>query len=285
MPIHQHAVILSASRMTDLPAYYPQFMIDAIEKRIQLGQKIHSVVLWTKHANSLNKEPLRSYLQQLKNNGIQLSIQLTITGMGSKIVDATSQGKLWSPEPNVPKLQDSIDQLVNLVKLVDDARRITIRVDPIAKFRFSDGSSYTNQTEMREIIALASNVGIKRFAFSLLEPFAYKKVIRRFNVLGVEIQSFTLHERMYLHAEIAELKQRFDCEVNACCVEGFPASACVSGRQLSSLHPKNENLSLKTPFTRPLCHCTNSIDIGGWPPKACFSGCDYCYARPVYSKK
>lgn len=285
MPIFEHAVILSASRMTDLPAYYPQFMIDAIEKRIQLGQKIHSVVIWTKHANALNKEPLKSYLQQLKNKGIQLSIQLTITGMGSKLVGAEAQGKLWSPEPNVPMLQDSIEQLVNLVQLVDDARRITIRIDPIAKFRFSDGSCYSNQAELSEIVALASKMGVKRFAFSLLEPFVYKKVIRRFNLIGIEIQSFTLHERMWLQSEIAELEQRFDCEINACCVEGFPASACVSGKQLSSMHPKHETLSLKMPFTRPMCKCTKSIDIGGWPPKACFSGCEYCYARPVYSKK
>ena len=254
---NQKYLVISASRMTDLPAYYPQFMIDTIEKRIKLGQKIHSVVIWTKHANALNKEPLRSYLQQLKNNGIQLSIQLTITGMGRKLVGESAQGKLWSPEPNVPKLQDSIDQLVNLVHLVDDARRITIRIDPIAKFRFSDGSSYTNQAELSEIIALASNVGIKRFAFSLLEPYVYKKVIRRFNLIGIEIQSFTLHERMCLQAERAELEQRFDCEINACCVEGFPASACVSGKQLSSMHPKTKPFHLKCPL-HVQCACVQN---------------------------
>lgn len=285
MPIFEHAVILSASRMTDLPAYYPQFMIDAIEKRIQHGQKVHTIVIWTKHAYSLNQEPLRSYLCKLMDLGIQLSIQLTITGMGGVFVGTTKQGCLWGPEPNVPLRQESVDQLVSLVHLVGDAARITVRIDPLAKFRFSDGSCYSNLAELSEIVALASKMGVKRFSFSLLEPRVYKKVVRRYDNLGVEIQAFTQSERVGMQAEIAALQGRFDCEIKACCVEGFPTSACISGDELMRIHKQGLSLSLKKAFTRPLCNCSHSIDIGGWPPKACYSGCDYCYARPVYSKK
>ena len=55
-------VILSASRMTDMPAFYPEQVLEEVNKRVAKGQDIHTLVLWTKHPYSLLKEPLKSFL-------------------------------------------------------------------------------------------------------------------------------------------------------------------------------------------------------------------------------
>jgi len=55
--------------------------------------------------------------------------------------------------------------------------------------------------------------------------------------------------------------------------------AGIDGYLLTSLHHVAKEVDLKEPRKRKLCACTNSIDIGGWPPKKCYSGCKYCYAN------
>ena len=40
--------ILSASCMTDMPTYYPNELIEEVEKRQAKGLMIHTLVLWTK---------------------------------------------------------------------------------------------------------------------------------------------------------------------------------------------------------------------------------------------
>jgi hypothetical protein len=48
-------IVISASRMCDLPRWYPQFLITEIRKRIENGQKIHSLVIWTNASRSSSK--------------------------------------------------------------------------------------------------------------------------------------------------------------------------------------------------------------------------------------
>jgi hypothetical protein len=70
-PMEQR-VVLSASRMTDMPKYYPLDLIREIDKRKEKGRKIHTLVLWTKHPGALLTNPLHRYLEQLKKEGVQL---------------------------------------------------------------------------------------------------------------------------------------------------------------------------------------------------------------------
>ena len=72
----QEQIILSASRMTDMPKFYPEVLIEEVNKRMDKG--IHTLVLWTKHPQSLLVNPLYDYLMDLKSKGIQLYIQLCL---------------------------------------------------------------------------------------------------------------------------------------------------------------------------------------------------------------
>ena len=56
-------------------------------------------------------------------------------------------------------------------------------------------------------------------------------------------------------------------------------SKCIDGELLAKLHDKKYPTSLKQQKKRKLCGCTESIDLGGWPPKKCYTGCLYCYSN------
>ena len=84
--INSKSIVLSASRMTDMPKFYPNELIEEVEKRLNKGIDIHTLVLWSKHPKSLISGSLYTYLLELKKRNIQLYYQCTITGMGGRVI-------------------------------------------------------------------------------------------------------------------------------------------------------------------------------------------------------
>lgn len=127
--------VISASRMTDMPKFYPNELIDEIQKRIDNGLDIHTVVLWSKHPDSLLKAPLYDYLVKIKNQGIQLFYQCTITGMGSIIIGKNKDESDFMIEPRVPSTDNAIKDLEKVIELLGDPLRIKLRIDSIIKLK------------------------------------------------------------------------------------------------------------------------------------------------------
>lgn len=276
-------IVLSASRMTDMPRFYPDELIEEVDKRLNKGVDIHTLVLWTKHPKALLEEPLYKYLLSLKALGVQLYIQLTITGLGGLKAGTRSNGKLIILEANTPKFNESLSVLPEVIKLVGNPERIRLRVDPIVRFIDARGILFSSLKYFPIIIDSASKLGIKDFSFSLLENNMHRKVDKRFKALGCTIVSATQEERNKLKNWLKELEQNYNVNIHACCVPGFDDTKCIDGELLQRLHSENAPVDLSEPRKRKKCGCTHSIDIGGWPPKECFSGCDYCYAHPRYA--
>jgi len=260
-------IILSASRMTDMPKFYPDILIEEVNKRMDKG--IHTLVLWTKHPRSLFAEPLHQYLLDLKSKGIQLYIQLTITGMGGTFI-----------EPNAPESEHSISVLPQVIDLVGKPERIRLRIDPIIRIEDAQGGITSNLHQIPEIVERCSRLGIKTFSFSFLENKMHKKVNKRFNDLGLTILSPTQEEREKIVTWIHNIESDFGVRIYACAVPGIQSSACIDGEYFESLH---DNRGLLTshiqPFKRSLCGCSMSTDIGGFPPRKCLTGCLYCYGN------
>ncbi len=276
-----YKTILSASRMCDMPGYYPGDIIRETNIRLDKGIKAHTLVLWTKHPASLFAEPLYSFLNDLKARGVQLFIQLTITGMGGAVIGETKSGG-WKIEPHAPDYNESLSLLSDVADLTGSANRIKIRIDPIIKVRDYNGRQYSNLSMFETIAKSACACGINNFSFSFLEPGVHAKVDRRFKNIGCEIMSFSEEERSSSSAFFTDFTKANDVIISACCVKGFTDSACIDGKLLGALHPAGEKCSLSEPRRRPGCGCVKSIDLGGWPVKLCGTGCDYCYANPVY---
>lgn len=273
-------VVLSASRMTDMPAFYPADLINEVEKRLAKNLKIHTLVLWTKHPASLLTDPLYTFLLKLKENNIQIYIQLTITGMGKKVVGFDNRNKPLILEPNVPETSEAIALLNKVIELVGNPERIRLRIDPIVRIKDFNGISFSNISSIEPIVRVCVQLNIVHYAFSFLEKDAYNKVNNRFIKRGIEICSPNQQEREQMQTYIAGLEQKYNVSIKACCVPGFAESACIDALLLEKLNPAIPGVSHKKPHSRALCGCTSSIDIGGWPPKKCYSGCLYCYAAP-----
>lgn len=279
---NKQAVVLSASRMTDMPKFYPAELMAEVDARLQRGLRVHTLVLWTKHPRSLLADPLYSYLLRLKAQGVQLYGQLTITGLGGRAIGVKKGGVPWYIEPNAPRMEDSLAALPDVIELLSKPERLRVRIDPLIRVADLHGTVVTNLICVRPVIKSVAALGVRSISFSFLEANVHKKVDRRFRNIGCEILPPTDDDRARAAEWFARLESEFGVSIQACCVPGFRESSCIDGRLLQSLHDRHEPLDLHEPRKRTRCACTASIDLGGWPPKQCFTGCDYCYANTKY---
>ncbi len=275
----ERRVVLSASRMTDMPKYYPLDLMREIDKRKENGTKIHTLVLWTKHPGALLKNPLQPYLVQLKKEGVQLCIQLSITGMGQRVVGEKPDGTPLIFEPKAPTTEKAINSLPDVIQLVEKPERIRLRIDPIVRIKDHQGHPFSSLPFFTHILNSASELGIETFSFSFLEKGVHRKVDNRLARLGCEIDPPTGRERKKMLDWIKDLEKKHRVGIHPCCVPQMPPSKCIDGEELMQLHDEEALVSLKQPKKRRLCGCTESIDLGGWPPKKCYTGCLYCYAN------
>ena len=275
-------IILTASRMTHMPKYYPEQLIDSVIDRKNKGQMIHTLVMWTKHPRSLLIEPLFSFLQRLKQDGTQLYLQLTITGMGQMVMGTDINGNLVMMEPNAPTYADSIDALDEVIKLVENPMRIRLRIDPLIRYKDANGEIQSNYELFEPILSLTAAKGIKTYSFSFVESGMHKKVDNHFAHLGFTLLPPTDIERKDFAVKFQELEKKYGVIISPCAIPGFNKTACISAKLLENLHDKNLPLEDKSGRSRPLCGCSKSIDIGGWPPKKCYTGCQYCYSYSSY---
>jgi hypothetical protein len=275
-------IVLSASRMTDMPKYYPNELIEAVQSRLEKGIDIHTLILWTKHPQALLEQPLHQFLLSLKQLNVQLYLQCTITGLGKIVIGKKSDGGQLILEPNAPTKEQALEALPNVIRLLGDARRIRLRIDPIVRVEDSFGTKFSNLKFLSEIINDARKYGITSFTFSFLESGAHRKVDKKFRELGINILSPTNEERAKTATWLKKIEKKNDVEISACCVPGFDITRCIDGHLLEKLHDKQHCISKYEPKKRQMCGCTDSIDIGGWPPKKCYTGCQYCYANSSY---
>ena len=272
-----NGIIISASCMTDMPKYYPEQLIDAVNDR----KKIHTLVMWTKHPRSLLTEPLLSFLEGLKQDGTQLYVQLTITGMGQMVMGTDINGKPVIMEPNAPTLADSIDALDQVIELVENPMRIRLRIDPLIRYKDANGEIQSNYELFEPILSQTAAKGIKTYSFSFVESGMHKKVNRRFEHLGLTLLPPTDEERKDFANKFQELEKKYGVTISSCAIPGFNKTACICAKLLESLHDKHLPLEDKPGKSRPLCGCSKSIDIG-FPPKKCYTGCQYCYSHSSY---
>jgi len=273
--------VISASRRTDVPRCYPQWLADAVirgsvvvelpysgrTRLVSLLPKdVHSLVLWSKDYGPLlaNACSLRGTLRRYE----QLFCHLTITGLGGTAL-----------EPAIPPWQVAVAQISDLVQLVGDARRVSLRYDPI--IHWYDGDEVRSNLRAAEpIFRSIAQTGVQavRVSFATLYHKMHRRGAWRWYSPGLE-------ERLQIAGNLAESAHSLGLTLYACSQTsleeaGFQHSRCIDGSLLSELHPRG----LQAPMTkdsgqRRECGCTTSIDIGSYGMR-CPNGCLYCYANP-----
>ena len=246
--------VISASRKTDLPAFYPDYLSAELDNL----KKKSAMVLWTKDPENIYKHSELSKAVQ-KHNVVAL---VTITGMGRSPL-----------EPGVPSWEEVIENTRKLINFLGSSEAVRVRFDPLVYF--ADGRS---NVELFPIVAQAVvELGVKHIITSFL--CFYPQVKRGLIESGISLVDPALDRKLIDLKGMAQAAKELDTSLYSCCsllTEGVNKSACISAEWLEGLF-HIELDSRKDPSQRKACNCIVSKDIGSYSQTCC--GCAYCYAQ------
>ncbi|MDH7488296.1 MAG: DUF1848 family protein [Anaerolineae bacterium] len=273
--------VISASRRTDLPRCYPEWLAEVIRagevdvplpygrgsRYVSLRpEDVHTVVLWSKDFGPLldNRGGVRDALSRYE----QCYALFTITGLGGSAL-----------EPAVPPWQEAVGQLDALVGFMGDPRRVAVRFDPIV--HWVDAGAVCNNLPFADaIFRAAAERGITRIISSFAQM--YDKVRRR----DWPWHDPPREEKVAIGRHLVELARAHGLSLRACCdpfllEAGAEPSHCIDAALLTALHPRGLPADARPDKgQRAGCGCTLSVDIGSYRQR-CPNGCLYCYANPV----
>ena len=278
----QAPVIISASRATDIPAFYSDWFFGRLYKgyvrwRNPFNGKdsyvsfenTRFIVFWSK-----NPEPLIPHLSKLREHGIGCYIQFTLN-------DYEREGI----EPNVPALRTRIDTFKRLVDTLGEGA-IVWRFDPLI---LTD-----NITEDQLLEKIANIAGqLKGYAEKLVFSFAdigsYKKVGRNLTNAGINYLEWDNESMRNFAEQLSSHNASWGFRLTTCSEPisleqyGVEHNRCIDPELIARLTSHDAVLQnfLSNARTdngqRRHCGCILSKDIGTY--NTCPHGCAYCYAN------
>lgn len=249
-----------------------------IEKQQLSGKDFNGLYIITKHDGLPMKKILETKIPKL--------IHFSITSLGNTE---------W--EPGVMKYNDMLDRIQEYIEDGLDPESVTIRIDPIVP-------GVTRLQDIEEIIKRGSEMGIKRFRFSVMD--IYKDIIpylkqlnydtsKYYNQADVEaMQNGVYRNGNAIHAtaemlnaiadEMLKLKEKYNIELGTCAEPlvraGISREGCLSVDAVNRmLGTSIEDLGTENNKFRKECSCYgNKTDVFAYNSR-CASHCLYCYAR------
>ncbi|MBT6148724.1 MAG: DUF1848 family protein [Gemmatimonadetes bacterium] len=283
------AVIISASRRTDIPRYYAEFFSERrsagqVEFRNAFGgmgsvslrdEDVLAYLFWTRLA-----QPFASNLQALRDDGIPYAFQYTITGYDTDL------------EPYTPGVSTAIDDFQRLSAQLPDPACIQWRYDPIvisgtchrawheANFsamarQLQGATRVVNVSVVEPYLKAIRRVDDPTVQFRPLDPKKHRAAAKRHPDLPQAGPAATAG----LLEELNAIAAAHGMQMRTCCNPelSLPASQCCS---LELFTPYGDSLQTrlgglpKAP-SRESCRCLRSVDIG--MDNTCVAGCRYCY--------
>lgn len=272
-------VIISASRATDIPAWYADWFI----KRLEEGyirwinpynpsrpyyvsfEKTRAIVFWTK-----NPTPLFKHLDNLDFRGLCYYFLYTLNDYEKEQF-----------EPGIPSLEERIKTFIRLSEKIG-RDRIIWRYDPVLR---------TDTLDIPELIERVRRIGYQiapytnKLVFSFID-MGYSKVKRQ----GEQYRFFGLSpdEKDQFISGIRQCNEQWNLIISSCADEAeygpeIHHNSCIDGSLLLKIcsgdKELHEYLTMnpgKDKGQRSACRCILSKDIGRYD--TCMSGCVYCYA-------
>jgi len=259
-------MIISASRRTDIPAFYADWLTNRLNagyclvknpfnpaqiKRVSLlPQDVDGIVLWTKNA-----APLLPQISSLEK--FSYYFQYTITPYHSDVESGLADKK------NVV-----IPAFLEFSKRIGAGRMIW-RYDPIVITpRYSVHYHITAFTKLCELLAGSTEKCVISFAI------AYKSVAKNLALIGHI--ALDVEEKIRLTEALLHIAKEYGITLCACCELpglyelGMQPISCVDASLFGADAPRDKN-------QREGCNCAVSVDIGAY--NSCMNGCRYCYAN------
>ena len=307
-------VIISASRSTDIPAFYAKWFFNRFAKgyctwynpfnqqKMYISfERCRVIVFWTK-----NPAPIIPYLPELDKRGIHYYFQVTLN-------DYVQEGF----EPNVPSVEERVETFKQLSSLIGK-EKVIWRFDPLI---------ITPNIGPRELLTRIWYIGNQlkgytdKLVFSFIDVKAYRKVQ---NNLVKETMFFTkedVENAEANHAQRIEIveglkkireawhKENWDVKMATCAEDidleayGIEHNRCIDGELMKRIFADDKELvyylhtlkwpekdmfgeippipnktkNVKDAGQRKICGCMVSKDIGMY--NTCRHFCVYCYAN------
>ena len=294
--------IISASRATDIPAYYGEWFFDKLEKgyvqwinpfnrlkpQYVSFANTQAIVFWTK-----NPRPIIPFLKRLKARGIACYFQFTLN-------DYEVEGF----EPGVPALNQRIETFQALSEILGK-ERVIWRFDPLL---------ITNKSDPDQLISKIQRLGeilhpfTEKLVFSFADIANYKKVRDNLARQGVEYRNFDTTAMTDMARRICEVNRPWGLKLATCgeaidlASFGIEHNRCIDDELILRITDvpgrsvqfekflgyerqgdffaeldESKTKNLKDKGQRKECGCVYSKDIGSY--NTCPHGCIYCYAN------
>ena len=273
-------MIISASRRTDLPAFFSSWFMDQVregsvlvknpfnpeqKKKVSLRpDDVEAIVFWTRNAN-----PLLPYLKELDDYGYPYVFLYTITGYGPPL------------EKESPSLEKALEGFKRVSQKIGPTR-ITWRFDPII-YIAEKGEDWIVSCFEKIARSLRNETDRVIVSFLDLYPKVVKRLLKVEEESGFKVLDLT-HQRIMvgkIAATLAGLAEENDLEILSCAEKeelvrfGIKPGSCIDGERFNQIFGLNITVG-KDKHQRPQCRCTTSQDIGEY--RTCRHGCRYCYA-------
>lgn len=265
-------MIISASRRTDIPAYYSEWFSNRLKEgyvlvrnpmnthqisRVSLSPEfVDGIVFWTK-----NPAPMLKRLNQFEQYNYYF--QFTLTAYGPDI------------ERNLPSKNQVIIPAFQQLSKEIGKERVVWRYDPIFI-----NDRYTIEYHCRYFEILASKLApyTEKCTVSFID--LYKKT--EYNMKPMKIQTVTSDQQIELLQRFVEKAKKYKISIDTCAeisdftdIGVFPAH-CIDRERFEKIGKCRLHVG-KDKNQRSECGCIESIDIGAYD--TCQNGCLYCYAN------
>lgn len=312
----QVPILVSASRSTDIPAFYADWFFYRLDKagysawtnpfngvRNYVSYKnTRFIVFWSK-----NPRPLLEYLPILEKRKIGCYIQYSLN-------DYEKEGI----EKNVPSLVDRIDTFKQLVERLGYGHVIW-RFDPLV---------LTDNIDIDTLLLKIENIGnqllgyTEKLVFSFADILSYRKVLSNLQKASIYYIDWNEQQMLEFARRLSELNKKWNYELATCGEKidlsgyGVKKNRCIDDELIIRLayddkilmdhlnvtqHPLPQNNLFgdldplpegaimlpngkyavhgdnRDKGQRMFCGCIKSKDIGEY--NTCVHGCEYCYAN------
>lgn len=266
-------MIISASRRTDIPAFYSEWFMKRIEEghvmvrnpmnarqvsRISLEPElVDCIVFWTKDPSGIIGK-----LDVLDRKKYSYYFQFTLTPYGKDI------------ELSVPEKEKVVSRFIDLSERIGK-ERVVWRYDPIL-LTDSINRDYHFRSFERLAKALAEHTDKCIISFADF----YKKCSKRLS--GVKARETTREDMLAIAETFAGICKAQGLKLETCAEEidlscwGIEHGKCIDDALISRITGRPLAVG-KDKSQREHCGCVASVDIGAY--NSCPHGCLYCYAN------
>ncbi len=296
----QAPVIISASRSTDIPAFYADWFVERLKANyLRWTNPFNQAPLYVTFANarlvvfwSKNPKPVIAHLDFIREKIPNCYFQFTLNDYVAE--------KL---EPNVPDVESRIDTFIELSEKIGK-EKVIWRFDPLI---------LTDKIGVDELLRKLEHIGSQlkqhtsKLVFSFADIQVYRKVQNNLKRSEVIYQDFDQKTMTEFAQGLHELNKSWKLEIGTCAEKiplekyGITHNKCIDDELMIKLFPNDKKLmdflgvkitppdmfnpqsrierkrNMKDKGQRQLCGCVFSKDIGAY--NTCAHLCEYCYAN------